>query len=496
MRTLILNNNWGNWKFGDTDAVMTFTPKTDYITPHYNGNVLTFKIAQANGQKNGDYVASAPGHVAANGRDVELDTSDLAQLEPDTYAVELWITDGVTKKTQVYPSESYCFFTIDQNTMGVTDISNIPTKTIQAVYADLLQKIDAFKTGVPGKDGISPKLKVGTVAKLAPDAQPIVTLTPDTTDKTGATVILDLGIPQGFEGEPGKDAVQPKFNISVTTLEAGKDASATVTASADLATYNVVIGIPKGKDGANGITPTIGANGNWFLGDKDTGLPSRGPQGLPGKDGKTPQIDAKTGHWMLGNLDTGVTAKGDKGDTGSVDNAGLTNAPAFQALQAQVNNGAVGTNLASGTSPEDQSVGNASQTAGWLTPTIATLDNPQAGQQYTISVNVKPNGSSWSISVWDGTSSTQRATWLFGEAAKSAQEQKHVLTFTWPSTKNKYMIVQLVNNNDGGQVTWNSVMLEEGTVAHTWSPAPTDILTQSDYAKIKAAIVALGGSLS
>lgn len=31
--------------------------------------------------------------------------------------------------------------------------------------------------------------------------------------------------------------------------------------------------------GSDGITPTIGANGNWFLGETDTGLPSRGEQG-------------------------------------------------------------------------------------------------------------------------------------------------------------------------------------------------------------------------
>ena len=35
--------------------------------------------------------------------------------------------------------------------------------------------------------------------------------------------------------------------------------------------------------GTDGITPTIGANGNWFLGETDTGLPSRGEQG-PGAE--------------------------------------------------------------------------------------------------------------------------------------------------------------------------------------------------------------------
>lgn len=46
--------------------------------------------------------------------------------------------------------------------------------------------------------------------------------------------------------------------------------------------------------GKDGITPTIGENGNWYLGDEDTGKPSRGaagakgdtgPQGPAGKDG-------------------------------------------------------------------------------------------------------------------------------------------------------------------------------------------------------------------
>lgn len=40
-----------------------------------------------------------------------------------------------------------------------------------------------------------------------------------------------------------------------------------------------------GKAGVDGITPHIGDNGNWFVGDTDTGSPSRGEDGLPGKDG-------------------------------------------------------------------------------------------------------------------------------------------------------------------------------------------------------------------
>lgn len=41
-----------------------------------------------------------------------------------------------------------------------------------------------------------------------------------------------------------------------------------------------------GKDGKDGITPTIGENGNWFLGDVDTGKPSRGATGETGANGQ------------------------------------------------------------------------------------------------------------------------------------------------------------------------------------------------------------------
>lgn len=47
-------------------------------------------------------------------------------------------------------------------------------------------------------------------------------------------------------------------------------------------------GIP-GQDGANGITPTIGNNGNWYLGETDTGKPSRGIQGETGAPGSAGQ---------------------------------------------------------------------------------------------------------------------------------------------------------------------------------------------------------------
>lgn len=50
-----------------------------------------------------------------------------------------------------------------------------------------------------------------------------------------------------------------------------------------------------GKAGADGVTPTIGANGNWYLGDNDTGKPSRGEAGPSGTDGKSAYQYAQDG---------------------------------------------------------------------------------------------------------------------------------------------------------------------------------------------------------
>ena len=45
-------------------------------------------------------------------------------------------------------------------------------------------------------------------------------------------------------------------------------------------------------DGADGLTPTIGDNGNWYLGNTDTGKPSRGEKGDKGDKGDTGETGA------------------------------------------------------------------------------------------------------------------------------------------------------------------------------------------------------------
>ena len=68
--------------------------------------------------------------------------------------------------------------------------------------------------------------------------------------------------------------------------------------------------------GADGITPTIGDNGNWYLGATDTGKPSRGEKGDTGEKGEKGDTGATGPTGPKG--DTGLQGpqgeKGDKGD--------------------------------------------------------------------------------------------------------------------------------------------------------------------------------------
>lgn len=56
-----------------------------------------------------------------------------------------------------------------------------------------------------------------------------------------------------------------------------------------------------GENGTDGVTPHIGDNGNWYLGDTDTGKPSRGATGAQGATGPA-------------GKDGGQGPKGDPGD--------------------------------------------------------------------------------------------------------------------------------------------------------------------------------------
>lgn len=101
--------------------------------------------------------------------------------------------------------------------------------------------------------------------------------------------------PQGPQGVPGKNGTDGTDGVGITTITSGQptiEEDKTVTpvtvqktdGSSQIFNVEAKNGIDgqNGKDGTNGqdgLTPTIGDNGNWYLGDTDTGKPSRGEVG-------------------------------------------------------------------------------------------------------------------------------------------------------------------------------------------------------------------------
>ena len=102
-----------------------------------------------------------------------------------------------------------------------------------------------------------------------------------------------------------------------------------------------------GADGKDGITPTIGENGNWYLGDTDTGKPSRGENGavpdiqigtvttLPAGSDATASMGGTAENPLL-NLGIPKGADGQGGGSGGTDiSLGLTSATVGQTIKVK-----------------------------------------------------------------------------------------------------------------------------------------------------------------
>lgn len=109
---------------------------------------------------------------------------------------------------------------------------------------------------------------------------------------------------QGPTGATGAAGATPTIKAgTVTTGNAGTNASVTASTSGTTTTFNFTI--PRGDTGAkgatgatgpagkDGTTPHIGSNGNWYVGSTDLAKPARGatgPQGPKGADGLTTSV--------------------------------------------------------------------------------------------------------------------------------------------------------------------------------------------------------------
>ena len=176
----------------------------------------------------------------------------------------------------------------------------------------------------------------------------------------------------------------------------------------------------------------------------------------------------------------------------------LSSATAFENLQTQVNNSAVGTNLLL---QGNFSQSNINFTNGALLNGYSgTLTNGIVYYWYS-TPNFIPVLANTSYIV--SLDSTQTSVTFEKSAFYDSSGSLISLgggKFTTPSNATQLRLC--FKSNTSASETLNDfgsrykIKLEKGSVATDWCPNPAEILTQTDYAKIKAAIVALGGSLS
>ncbi len=121
-----------------------------------------------------------------------------------------------------------------------------------------------------------------------------------------------IGNIKGEQGEQGEQGVAGSYFYSGATdpaTETGKNGDVYLnTTTNDLfqkidGTWTKIGNFQgsEGESGADGITPHIGENGNWWVGDEDTGYAAVGKDG----ESSTISVDESTGHLIIDGEDTG-----------------------------------------------------------------------------------------------------------------------------------------------------------------------------------------------
>ena len=170
--------------------------------------------------------------------------------------------------------------------------------------------------GDPGKDGHSPVVtatKSGKTTTISVDGAAIATVEDGADGAQGK---------DGADGSNGKDGVSPTVSTAATT----GGTKVTITDAKGSHEFVVKDGA-KGADGSNGKDGTNGKDG------------ADGKPGAAGADGITPHIGSN-GNWYLGDTDTGVSAGGGTADAVLYTAQTLTFP---QQLQARKNVNAAGT---------------------------------------------------------------------------------------------------------------------------------------------------------
>ena len=173
------------------------------------------------------------------------------------------------------------------------------------------------QNGIDGKDGVNGKDGMNAKNIEVQRAETHIQWRYEGGEWQNLVAIADIEGPAGQNGTDGANGKTPEFRVSENTLQWRY-----VGDEIWLNLYDLTV--LKGADGRDGADGEDGINGKDGAAGKDG---TNGQNGRDGKDGKTPFI-GENGNWWIGETDTGVKAagidgtdgvdgdKGEKGDPG------------------------------------------------------------------------------------------------------------------------------------------------------------------------------------
>lgn len=416
----VITNNM-DFKHLDTTKNIVITPKDEFGNSVQLNASHTWTAKVSDGTNYvGDY------QVTLESNSIVVNSANFTKLPAGQYHLEVWeewIDSNSKKQRSIYPSPQRTIdFNIYQN---VTDLAEKEIKSIgfQDVVDQAVMNVGmnyVFKVNTIEPD------QTATVVQSAADGKNYVT----------------FNVPRGAKGDQGNVGPAPTLKIGTVT-KLNSDQTPTANISGDNGAYTLDLGIPQGVQGETNATATQALN--------------------------------------------------------------LANSTNDKLSVIQANGG--GRNLVSDS--EQEITGKAYFIKRY---NLASLTELTPGKTYTVSFSAKIDDKAvncnqkLSVIIYNSSWSFQSRVY----APISTDYQRVAQTFTIPEGQTGVYNVSIdldhpvINgksdssadkSDDAGTGYIKELMLEEGTVAHDWSPAPEEILTQSDYAKIQAAIVALGGSL-
>ena len=186
------------------------------------------------------------------GRSIDVDVVDGVAIIPDILLqtdkeLTAWAFVGTPENGYTKISKT---FKVNRRNKPADYVFTPPEQTTLGELVERLQKIEETQDPDAIKNAVEDYLK----------QNPIKTPVESVNGQTGAVELTAEDV-----GAISQDDLQ---NATNKALEQAKESGE----------FNGKPGMP-GKPGDDGITPHIGDNGNWFIGDTDTGKPSRGEPG-------------------------------------------------------------------------------------------------------------------------------------------------------------------------------------------------------------------------